>query len=154
MVRFCTIPTGTVLPNIFWKIMISSPNVSNRLAALMSVIETLTHQQKARFGVPTISNDEVSMLTRINFLSDIGLLRIVIPERGEDGGYMLILPGPTQLWLTKGIDVLANTHHFHRISSTDSPVTLTYEWQADNILVRAKSTIVLLEDAVLLWDNK
>lgn len=66
----------------------------------------------------------------------IGKRRVIIdvPERGQDGAYLITIEGdPTRL-LQAGIDKYAHQYRFHRISEPSEPIRMTIEWQSgDNL---------------------
>jgi hypothetical protein len=129
----------------------SSPDVTVRTTAFITAVISLKSSHKSVIGEYELAQFEDKTSFTFIFETEIGVAKVIIPLRGEDGDFIITLPGDASLWLPIGIDALANSHQFHRISHIEEPVSLTQEWHADNVNLRANNTAITLVEMIKLF---
>jgi hypothetical protein len=68
------------------------------------------------------------------------IVYIQMPERGEDGPYIVTISGKPDVLLKGNIDRFATRFGFHRISKANEAVSFTLEWRGGDPMGYADST--------------
>ncbi len=110
----------------------SAPTVTQRIVFMQEAAKSVLLGEAIQGPLhPLLSRSESPQR-----ILQIGTRRIVIdvPERGQDGAYIITIEGDPTPLLQAGLDKYAHQYRFHRISEPIDTVQMTIEWQAgDNL---------------------
>ncbi len=121
--------------------MNSAPTVNMRSALLRQSVQDLAERDKSAAQLKQISDT-----AKHPWHLTVGTRTITaeIPERGEDGAYIVRISGEALPLLKRRIDSLASQYHYHRITTVEEPVAFTLEWKGDDGATDASFTAYFL----------